>query len=38
VSERLPWCTPAVFDELPREEQSLLVVYCLERDKEEGRG
>ena len=37
VAERFPWCPPWVFDESSRQEQSMLIVYCLERDKEEVR-
>ena len=37
VSERLPWCTPDLFDLGEREEQAALVVYAVEREAEETR-
>ena len=37
MSERLPWCSPEVYDQGTREEQALLIVYAVERDAEDWR-
>lgn len=35
ATERLPWLTPTLFDQMEREEQSLCVVYAVERRRQD---